>query len=235
MYTHYTNDFSIIGTCMTIYEHFNDSMELFYKLMKGVHTLTFEEDPMRVIMSKFNKRVILTKNIKVVVFGAGFNNHLILNKNVVDIDFGVCFNQPFNFTKCIKRLKFRNFFNKLVQLSKNIYSIEFGVQFDNHLILPKKLKCLSLGSNFNKTFVQTKYLKNILFFNVFNCKQQIASKNYHLMDRTYDMKIVCVGTNHNLFDNLSNSAIIEIYAYFALDVRLDNVPNDKNKIFVLMK
>lgn len=234
MYTVYTNNYCIIDTRMIIYRHFNDFMDLFYKLMKRIETLEFEEDRLRAFISKFNQRIMLTKNIKVVIFGAEFNNHLVLNKNVIKINFGACYNRLFNLTKCIKHLELHGFFNKPIQLSKNIYSLKFGFQFNNHLILPKKLKCLALGRGFNKTFVQSNYLKNITFNYGINCNQKITPRNYHLMDRTYDIKIVCNGTNHHLFDNLSNSTIIEIYSDSHTNGFFDNMPNNKRKIYVLI-
>lgn len=232
MYKVYTINYCIIDTRMIIYTHFNGLMELFYKLMEKIETLEFEEDQLRAVISKFNQRIMLTKNIKVVIFGVNFNNHLVLNKNVITIKLGALYNRPFDLTKCVKHLNFRGFFNKPIQLSKNIYFLGFGFQFNNHLILPKKLKYLTLGWNFETTFVQPKYLKIITFNYGFNCSQKIIPRNYHLMDRTYDIKIVCVGTNHYLFDNLSNSTIIEIHPHSHTNSSFNNMPNDKKKIYV---
>lgn len=156
---------------------FNESISTheFIKLLTNIDTIIFS-DGKYTDLSTFNKKIILTSNIKVLKLGYYFNKPLNLQPNIKILTLGHYFNQPIVLTKNIIVLSLSFYFDKLLVLTSNIQYLTFGSDFNQHLVLIPKITHITFGCKFNKPIILTSKITNVSFGDSFN-QPIVLSKN----------------------------------------------------------
>ena len=150
--------------------------------------------------SKFNKPIIIPKNITKIIFGYYFNHPVIIPENITDIIFDLFFNQPIIIPKNVTHLTFGLKFNQSIIIPESVTHLIFGYKFNQSIIIPKNVTHLTLGYHFD----QPLNLSNIKYLEL----------NFN---------------NINLIENLPNS-IEEIKFGNWFNLELNNLPNSVKKI-----
>lgn len=187
-----TINYIIDDKTMCIPHNFIGKINLCSKALRHVDTLIFEEDLSKNIKSMFNRSIVLTPNMKVLIFGHKFNKQIVLPEHIVVLTFGFDFNCPIVLTKTIVELTFGERFNKPIVLTRYIRVLKFSCAFNKQFglildpsfnkpsILTPNIEVLTFGYYFNRPIILTPRLRVLIFGQNFN-RPIVLTKNITLL------------------------------------------------------
>lgn len=177
-------DINPITKTVTISYGFSESLKPYYKYMKHVtkivfenksettnvhayylHPITLESSPnitVLILKNDSNCPLTLNNSITTLILGNSFNRDLILTYNLTTIVFGG-YAKDIQLTKNITHATFGDTFNCCVELNKNIKHIVFGQKYCKETFLTKNITYVHFGRLYTKITVLPKAITHVLF------------------------------------------------------------------------
>lgn len=212
----------IKGKTMYILSNYDGDLSPYYKIMKDINTLIFDENREKEDYSAFNQPIVLSRNIKYLRFGSCFNQPIILTKHINVLILGHNFNQPIILTPYITYLLLSCDFNRQITLTSKITHLTFGICFNQPVFLPRKIAHLTLGFCFNQPIILSRDTRTFQLGAMFNQPIVLSS----------NMSVITIHCKNCTFiDNLPNN-IQQLKLGYCFDLPLFNIPSSVKKAII---
>ena len=229
------NDYNItIKTNNKYYEEYEQN----YKLSKFNKSVIIPKNVTHLTLGhKFNQQVIIPQSITNLTFGNKFDKQVIIPQSITNLTFGQDFNQPVIIPHNVIHLTFDDKFNQQITIPQNVTHLFFGENFNQQIIIPQNVTHLTFGLKFNQQIIIPENVTHLTFGEWFNQQVIIPQNVTHLTFGTCfnQQVIIPPSVTHLTFGYCFNKQInLPNIKYIKLDCDnidlIENLPNSVEEI-----